>query len=99
MVTKTDYRAVEELHRVYTPDNQTNLTEREVALVQSTLELNTRSDIEVENVREMAYLMYDRWARVCQEGRDMAGFSRVMDEMCAVCAIIDKEREKRGTIS
>lgn len=96
MTTKTDYRAVMELRKVYTPANRGIVTDGEEKLIREILELDSRNDIELQNIRDTVVMLYVRWAGSPKKSGSIPAIVGVMDAMSSVCCIIDTEKSKRG---
>lgn len=96
MTTKTDHHAVMELKRIYTPAERGIVNAAEEKLIREVLELNSRNDIELQNIRDTAVMMYRRWADALQQATNISAVMVTMDAMSAICCIIDQEKFKRG---
>lgn len=105
MTTKTDYHAIMELKDKYTPAQRGIVNAAEVETITATLEIKSRNNIELQNVRDMTVMLYGQWAdamrkkdREAAEG-DGAAFEKAMeymDAMSAICCVIDQEKFNRG---
>ena len=96
MTTKTDYHAIMELKKVYSPAIRGIVTADEEKLIRDVLEINSRSNIELQNVRDMVIMMYSRWSGSPKRADNISAIKKVMDGMSAICCIIDQEKSKRG---
>lgn len=93
MTTKTDYHMILELRSKYTPTQRCIVTAAEAELIRETLEINSRNNIELQNVRDMVVMLYGQWGHVLQQKDDAPA---AMDAMSAITHIIDQEKIKRG---
>ena len=94
MTTKTDASALMDLKGKYVPAARGVLSKSEADLIRTTLEIATRTDIELQNVRDMTVMFYGRLAE--RDGTDPAKAMAVMDAMSGICAVIDEEKCRRG---
>lgn len=97
MTTRTDYHSILELKKVFKPETCGFVTKREAALIRETLELDTRSDIELQNIRDMVVMLYGQMfaehAR-SKQGHDEAG--SYLDARSAITHVIDSVKLQRG---
>ena len=96
MTTKTDFHSIMELKEQYTPIQRGIVTSTEQNLIRQVLEVETRNDIEIQNIRDVAVMMYSRWANTQQDKGDAPAMMELMDAMSAICAVIDEEKVSRG---
>ena len=96
MTTKTDHHAIMELKKIYTPAKRGIVNATEEKIIQEILELNSRNDIELQNIRDTAVMIYSRWADSLQGENNISVIVGVMDAMSAICGVIDNEKFKRG---
>lgn len=96
MTTKTDYHLISELKSKCTPAQRGVVTTAEVELVRETLQISSRSNIELQNVRDMVAMLYGRWADSEQHKGDVSAAIQLMDAMSAITHIIDQEKVERG---
>ncbi len=96
MTSKTDYHAIMELKRVYAPAVRGIVTADEEQLIRETLEINSRNNIELQNIRDMVVMMYSRWAGSPKKADNISSIAKVLDSMSAICCIVDQEKSKRG---
>lgn len=80
MTTKTDYHLISDLKSRYTPAQRGIVTATEVELIREALEISTRSNIELQNIRDVTVMLYGRWATVRQEKDDT---SAAMELICS----------------
>lgn len=95
MTTKTDYHAIMDLREQYTPAQPGIANVAEIAMIREALEISARSDIELQNIRDTAVMMYGRWADGERE-KDVSATMNLMDAMSAICGVIDAEKLDRG---
>lgn len=98
MTTKTDFHAIMELKKEYTPARRGFVSAAEVEKITTTLEIKPRNNIELQNVRDMAVMLYSQWANSEREkagGRSDKSME-YMDAMSAICCVIDEEKFNRG---
>lgn len=96
MTTKTDYHLISDLKSRYTPAQQGIVTAAEVEVILETLEIGSRNNIELQNVRDMLVMMYGRWTDSQQQKDDASAVMELMDAMSAITHVIDMEKSKRG---
>lgn len=97
MTTKTDYHAITELKKVYTPAQRGIVCGAEVEKISTVLEIKSRNNIELQNVRDMAVLLYGRWSEAERAKEDRVQETmELMDAMSAICCVIDQEKFNRG---
>lgn len=96
MVKKTDYHAIMELKKVYVPATRGIISADEEQLIRETLEIGSRNNIELQNIRDMTVMMYSRWAGSPKKADNIPAIIKVMDALSAVCHVIDQEKSKRG---
>lgn len=95
MTTKTDYHALKELQNIYHPVTRGIVTENEARTICNVLELDVRNDIELQNIRDMAVMLYSERAEQYRADGDINIAIVEIDAMSAVCAVIDREKVKR----
>lgn len=76
------------------PANRGVLTGAESTYIRKTLELGARTDIELQNVRDMSVMLYDIVLQSRQN--DPKAVMETMDAMSGVTGVIDEEKSKRG---
>lgn len=96
MTTKTDYHLISDLKSRYTPAQRGIVTAAEVEMIRETLEIGSRNNIELQNVRDMLVMMYGRWADSQQQKDNASATMELMDAMSAITHVIDMEKSKRG---
>lgn len=96
MTTKTDTSAVRELKDKYSPKTRGILTKSEIDLIQNTLEIQTRTDIELQNIRDVTVILYGQYAGRHTEKGEHDEAMACMDAMSGICGVIDREKVKRG---
>lgn len=93
MTTKPDIQELMELGQKYKQKTFGILTQSEESLIKATLEIETRTSIELQNIRDMTVLLYEQLTK--NENTAAKSIMR-MDTMSAICAVIDSEKFKRG---
>lgn len=96
MTSKTDFHAIMELKKRYTPAERGIVSFAEMEIIREVLELAQRNNIELQNIRDTAVMLYSRWADTQREKDDSTAMMELMDAMSAVCAVVDEEKFKRG---
>lgn len=96
MTTMPDFALITAMHNQFKPANKGVITDTEANLVHSLLQLGQRTDIELQNCRDMAVMLYEKWAEAARHKSGPAGMLEEMDAMSAVTAVIDKEKGRRG---
>lgn len=94
MTTKTDFHAIMELKKRYTPTQRGIVNDSEEELITATLELKSRTNIELQNVRDMVVMLYSQFAN--REGNDVRKTMELMDAMSVICGVIDQNKLERG---
>ncbi len=93
MTTKTDMNAATELDRKYKPAVQGLVSPGEDAMIQEVLELKTRTDIELQNVRDAVVMFYgQRVTKADTPGQTV----RIMKNLSCITGVIDGEKARRG---
>ena len=95
MTTKTDYQSLLEL-KDFTPVSRGFICGAEGMQIEKALELKTRSNIELQNIRDMAVMIFGRWIEEAEEKGNTDAVMQKMDVMSAVCCVIDQEKWKHG---
>lgn len=93
MTTKPDIQELMELGQKYKQKTFGILTQSEESLIKTTLEIEARTSIELQNIRDMTVLLYEQLTK--NENTAAKSIMR-MDTMSAICAVIDSEKFKRG---
>ena len=62
MTTKTDFHSIMELKENFKPKERGWIDQEEAAQVKKVLELDGRTDIELQNIRDMAVMLYGQWS-------------------------------------
>ena len=65
--TKTDFQAVMELRENYTPARRGIVSRIETETIQEVLELSQCNNIELQNIRDIAVMLYSKWADTQRE--------------------------------
>lgn len=95
MTTKTDYHSIVELREQYTPAQRGIANVAEITMIREMLEISTRNDIELQNIRDTAVMLYSQWAEGKRDN-DIPAAMTLMDAMSAICGVIDAEKLDRG---
>lgn len=97
MVTKTDFHAIKELKEVYRPAQRGIVSGTEAEQIKAMLEIKSRNNIELQNVRDMVVMLYSRWSEAaCAKEDCVQEMMELMDAMSAICCVIDQEKFNRG---
>lgn len=96
MTTRTDFHMIKELHEKFKPANMGIVSGTEKKLIMDTLEIPARTDIELQNLRDMAVMLYGQWADTAKQASGLSDMMKEMDAMSAVTGVIDTEKAKRG---
>ena len=97
MTTKTDFHTIMELKEAYRPTQRGIVSGAEAEKIMSTLEIKSRNDIELQNVRDMTVMLYSRWSeRMREKEVGDSCVMELMDAMSAICCVIDQEKFNRG---
>lgn len=97
MTTKTDYNTIKELKEVYRPAQRGIVNGAEVEQISTVLEIKSRNDIELQNVRDMVVMLYSRWSEAARVKEGCVQETmELMDAMSAICCVIDQEKFNRG---
>lgn len=96
MTTKTNFHAIKELRERCTPACPSFVNDNEAELIREVLEIFVRSDIELQNIRDVTVMMYGRWADSQRQKDNSPAAMQLMDAMSAITCVIDQEKIKRG---
>lgn len=96
MTTKTDFHAIQELQQAYTPAQKGILSQAEITLIRTILEIKDRTDIELQNIRDMAIMLYSQRAHDAADKNETSKSITLMDAMSGICTVIDDEKFARG---
>lgn len=94
MTNKTDAAMLTELKAKFKPAARGVLSASEIDLVETTLQIKDRTDVELQNVRDMAVMFWGRLADPANNPPAVA-MDR-MDEISGICGVIDMEKSRRG---
>lgn len=94
MTRTPDAQVVNDLIDTFRPARPGVISPDEIKLVRDKLELDARTDIELQNARDMTVLLYGQAAQKCGAAGQLP--LDVMDRMSAVVGVIDEEKSKRG---
>ena len=90
MTTKTDFHSIRDLSERYHPAQRGIVSEAEIKLIQGVLEIDTRTTIELQNVRDMTVMLYGNWTDAAMEN-DSKKAMELMDAMSAITCVIDQD--------
>ena len=93
MTKDTDYHQLENLRAKYKPETRGVLSQSESDLIKTELELETRTNIELQNVRDMAVMLY---GQLMQNETQAKTVMELADAMSGITAVIDQEKINRG---
>lgn len=96
MTTKTDTSSILELKDNYKPAKRGIVSADENDLIYKTLELHIRNDIELQNIRDVAVMVYSQIATAGNTTAITKTYMEAMDAMSGICSVIDLEKRKRG---
>lgn len=96
MTTKTDFHAIMELKKRYTPTCPSFVNASEAELIREVLEISARSNIELQNIRDVAVMLYGKWADSQGQKDNTSAAMQLMDAMSAITYVIDMEKSKQG---
>ena len=96
MTTKTDTQSVMELKDKYKPKTRGILSPDEIDLIRDTLELKTRTNIELQNIRDVTVMLYGQFASASTNSFNGPKSMEYMDAMSGICGVIDQEKVRRG---
>lgn len=96
MITKSDFLQYKELRGTYTPETRGVVSSNEAKTIRSVLELEQRTDIELQNIRNLCVILYSHDAEYYREKGDTPLAMLYKDAVSAVTAVIDNERVRRG---
>lgn len=94
--TKTTFHAIQGLHERFSPAKMHVISDKEAGLIRTELELEARTDLEVQDVRDMAVMLYSQYAEIAEKKHGLVAMQTEMDAMSAICAVIDAEKSRRG---
>lgn len=96
MTTKTDFQSILELNNAYTPAQRGIVNAEEAETIRRILELESRTPIELNNVRDMVVIIYNQMSDRCDHLGERDKSMQYMDAMSAITCIIDQEKFVRG---
>lgn len=94
MTSKPDVQMLMELNDAYKPASRSILTDAESDLIQTTLEIQHRTETELQNIRDMTVMFYGQMADPTQ--KSVSEITAIMDKCSGICCAIDLEKAKRG---
>lgn len=96
MTTKPDFQEIRELYDKYTPAQRGIVNAEEAKTIRRILELESRTPIELCNIRDMVVMLYGDWGDTAREGGNMERFDMLRDAMSAITCVIDDVKLERG---
>ena len=96
MMNRTDFNMICELVEEYKPAQRGIVSADEQKLIREKLMLSARSDIEVQNVRDMSVMYLNIRADNAQQNGDHEKCMQYMDMCSAIVCVIDHEKWNRG---
>lgn len=96
MTTKTDFNSIRKLKEKYTPKVHGIVSGSESTLIREVLELEARTNIELQNIRDMSVMLYGQWSDNLISHERHTEAMQLMDAMSAICCAIDQEKFNRG---
>lgn len=94
--TKSTFKAIQGLHERFSPVQMHIISDQEADTIRTELELDGRTNLEVQDARDMAVMMYSQYAELAEKKHGPAAMHAEMDAMSAICTVIDSEKAKRG---
>ena len=94
--TKTDVQALEDLRPKYKPADFGILSDPERDLIRTELELDARTGIEVQNIRNAAVMVYGQHIIRARQAMKDPEAIMLADCMSGITAVIDEELSRRG---
>lgn len=99
MTSKSDYHYILELDEKYSPAKRGFVNASEMKAISTTLDLSARSNIELQNIRDMTVMFYSMLidaAKHEDSSPKLNDWMTYSDKMSAVVCVIDNERINRG---
>lgn len=96
MMHDTDFHMIQELQSKYVPAQKNVVNDAETQLIRSVLKIEDRTDVELQNVRDMSVMVYGQRSKQLMDSGDAGEAMTVMDAMSAIAAVIDQEKCRRG---
>lgn len=96
MVTKNDFCSIKELHDQYNPASRGIITAEEMITIKNILELENRTNIELENIRNVVVMLYTQWVENARKEGNSSKAMLELDAMDAICTIVDLLKAERG---
>lgn len=90
---KSAYQAVMELKAIMQPMQANTLSQQDAMLIHQTLELDMRTNLELQDVRDMAVMLHNQDANANAPVPQPAS---TMDIINAITSVIDSEKTRRG---
>jgi hypothetical protein len=96
MTTRTNYLSLMALDKVYTPETEGFVNKSEAELIRKELELKQRTDIELNDIRDMTVLFFDMMGNSAREEKNVEKWRVIRDKSSAIVCIIDNEKIRHG---
>ena len=94
MTTRTDYLSLMALDKVYNPDAWGFVSEAEADLIKKELEIEQRTGIELNNIRDMTVLIFGAMGDSARKNKNIDEWT-IRDKMSAIVFVIDTEKIRR----
>lgn len=101
MTSKSDYQYILELDEKYSPAQHGLVNSSEMKTISTVLDLSVRSNIELQNIRDMVAMFYTTMIDAAKHdgsGPKPNDWMPYSDKMSAIICVIDGERFKRGVV-
>lgn len=96
MMKDTDFHMITDLKKSYKPATRGVVTANETDVIRQKLDIPNRTDVELQNVRDMSVMLYSQWAQAAEGAHRTTECMELMDAMSAITAVVDAEKSKRG---
>lgn len=97
MASRTDYQCLVALDKKYTPAQRGILSKTESDLIKKELELNSRTIIELNNIRDMSVMFFSIQVNAHEQDNPPRTME-CMDKMSAITHVIDLVLMDRGVV-
>lgn len=89
MTTKPDFNLLQDLLKEYTPEKRGVVSKSEVEVIAERLELKSRTEVELRNMRNFSVIFLSDEADSARERDEGTKFVTLMDMMSAIVSVID----------
>lgn len=96
MTTRTNYMSLMALDEVYKPAKEGFVSKAEAELIKKELELEQRTEIELNDIRDMTVLFFSVKSDAEREKNNVDGWREIRDKTSAIVCVIDTEKMNRG---